>query len=153
MSNPGFLKDMFAIQEDHNVALGWFGRLLTETGNGGQKGLINLKYNGTLPLVEAARLMALKHGVAETSTLLRLKGLRECDAIDDDQYDYLTGGLNHLTRLLLRQQLREFNAGKKVTNFVSKASLSKREKEYLADCFRAIQDLRGRLSSDFSGEF
>jgi len=127
---------------------------LTETGNDGHTGMINLKYNGTLPLVEAARLMALKHGVAETSTLGRLKGLRECDAIDDDQYDYLTGGLNHLTRLLLRQQLRDFRSEeKKVSNFVPKASLSKREKEYLADCFRAIQDLRGKLSSEFSGEF
>jgi signal-transduction protein with cAMP-binding, CBS, and nucleotidyltransferase domain len=151
--NPGFLKDMFAIQEDHSVALGWFGRLLTETDKDGRSGMINLKYNGTLPLVEAARLMALKHGIPETSTLGRLKGLRECDAINDDQYDYLTGGLNHLTRLLLRQQLADFKAEKKVTNFVPKASLSKREKEYLADCFRAIQDLRGRLSSDFSGEF
>jgi len=152
--NPGFLKDMFAIQEDHNVALGWFGRLMAESDDDGRKGMINLKYNGTLPLVEATRLMALKHGVPETSTLLRLKGLRECDAIDDDQYDYLTGGLNHLTRLLLRQQLADFRSeGKKVTNFVPKASLSKREKQYLADCFRAIQDLRGRLSSEFSGEF
>ncbi len=152
--NPGFIKDMFAIQEDHSVALGWFGRLLTETDEDGHSGMINLKYNGTLPLVEAVRLMGLKHGIAETSTLGRLKGLRECDAIDDDQYDYLTGGLNHLTRLLLRQQLQDFRSEeKKVTNFVPKASLSKREKEYLADCFRAIQDLRGRLSSDFSGEF
>ncbi len=152
--NPGFLKDMFAIQEDHNVALGWFGRLMTETNSDGHTGMINLKYNGTLPLVEAARLMALKHGIAETSTFERLKGLRDCDAINDDQYDYLTGGLNHLTRLLLRQQLADFRSeGKKVTNFVSKASLSKREKEYLADCFRAIKDLRGTLSSEFPGEF
>jgi len=152
--NPGFIKDMFAIQEDHNVALGWFGRLMTETDDAGHTGVINLKYNGTLPLVEAARLMALKHGIPETSTLLRLKGLRECDAINDDTHDYLTGGLNHLTRLLLRQQLADFRSKeKKVTNFVPKASLSKREKEYLVDCFRAIQDLRGRLKSEFSGEF
>lgn len=151
--NPGFIKDMFGIQEEHRVALGWFGRLLTEIDDDGRKGMINLKYNGTLPLVEAVRLMSLKHGIAETSTLGRLKGLRECDAIDDDQYDYLTGGLNHLTRLLLRQQLEDFKSEeKKVTNFVPKNSLSKREKEYLADCFRAIQDLRGRLSSEFSGQ-
>jgi signal-transduction protein with cAMP-binding, CBS, and nucleotidyltransferase domain len=54
---------------------------------------------------------------------------------------------------LLRQQLSDFKAENKVTNFVPKASLSKREKDYLADCFRAIQDLRGRLTSEFSGDF
>ena len=153
MRNPGFVKDMFAIQEGHNVALGWFGRLLTETDDDGHTGMINLKYNGTLPLVEAVRLLSLRHGIAQTSTLGRLKGLRTCNAIDDDQYDYLTGGLNHLTRLLLRQQLADFKAENRVTNFVPKNSLTKREKEYLADCFRAIQDLRGKLSSEFSGEF
>ena len=69
--NPGFLKDMFSIQEDHTVALGWFGRLETETVDG-RKGLINLKYRGTLPLVESARLLALKHGIPATSTFERL---------------------------------------------------------------------------------
>ena len=54
----------------------------------------------------------------------------------------------------MRQQLADFNsAEKKVTNFVPKISLSMREKEYLVVCFKAIQDLRGRLSSEFSGDF
>lgn len=153
-SNPGFLKDMFTIQRDHKVAIGWFGRLLTETDEEGRPGMINLKYNGTLPLVEAVRLLALKHGIEDTSTLARLERLRERDAINDDQHDYLAGGLNLITRLLLRQQLVDFRSkDKKVTNFVPKSSLSKREKEYLSDCFRAIQDLRGRLASEFSGDF
>jgi signal-transduction protein with cAMP-binding, CBS, and nucleotidyltransferase domain len=115
--------------------------------------MMNLKYSGTLPLVEAARLLSLKHGIAETSTLARLKALRECDAIDADQFDYLSGGLNLVTQLLLRQQLEDFRAGKKVTNFVPKNAITPREKNYLADCFSAIKDLRGRLSSEFSGEF
>lgn len=152
--NPGFLKDMFEIQKDHDVALGWFGRIVTETDEEGRKGMINLKYNGTLPLVEAARLLALKHGLEETSTLGRLAGLRACDAIDDDQYDFLSGGLDHLTRLLLRQQLADFRAkGRQVTNFVSRSSLSKRERQYLTECFAAIRDLRGRLASEFTGDF
>jgi CBS domain-containing protein len=152
--NPGFLNDMYTIQKDHTVALGWFGRLLTEDPEkAGAKGLINLKYRGTIPLVEAARLLALRHGVPATSTLGRLEWLRAKEKIDADQYDYLTGGLNHVTRLLLRQQLADFAAGQKVTNFVPKNSLSRRERDYLVDCFRAVRDLRGRLSSEFSGEF
>jgi len=152
--NPGFLKDMFAIQQDHDVALGWFGRLLTQSDEDGRTGLINLKYNGTLPLVEAARLLSLQHGVEETSTLDRLKGLHARNAIDGDQLDDLSGGLAHLTKLLLRQQLADFRSeGNAVTNFVPKSSVTKREKAYLADCFRAIRDLRGRLSTEFSGEF
>ncbi|MDA7947436.1 MAG: DUF294 nucleotidyltransferase-like domain-containing protein [Hyphomicrobiaceae bacterium] len=150
--NPGFLKDMFSIQADHKVALGWFGRLETETSDG-RKGLINLKYRGTLPLVESARLLALKHGIPATSTFERLSELRDREAIDADQYDYLIGGLEHITHLMLRQQLADFRADKTVGNFVPKSSLSKREREYLVDCFRAIDDLRGRLSSEFTMDF
>ncbi len=151
--NPGFINDMYEIQKDHTVALGWFGRLVTEADDDGRKGMINLKYSGTLPLVEAARLLSLKHGIAESSTLGRLKKLRECDAINADQHDYLTGGLNFVTQLLLRQQLEDFKAELPVSNFVSKNSMTPREKKYLADCFSAIQDLRGRLGSEFSVDF
>ncbi len=150
--NPGFLKDMFSIQEDHTVALGWFGQLQTETVNG-RKGVINLKYRGTLPLVESARLLALKYGIPATSTFERLTQLHAHDAIDDDQYDYLISGLDYITRLLLRQQLEDFRANDDIGNFVPKVNLSKRERVYLVECFRAIDDLRGRLSSEFTMEF
>lgn len=151
--NPGFLNDMYEIQKDHTVALGWFGQLATQTDADGRKGLIDMKYRGTLPLVEAARLLALRHGIAEVSTLARLDGLRAKGLIDANAHDYLAGGLEHITRLLLRQQLRDFEAGRRVTNLVPKESLSKREKDYLADCFRAVRDLRGRLASEFSTDF
>jgi hypothetical protein len=60
--------------------------------------------------------------------------------------------LRHITWLLLRQQIADFRAGEEVTNFVPEASLSEREKDYLVACFRAVEDLRGRLKSDLTGD-
>lgn len=151
-SNPGFIKDLYAIEADHKVALNWFGRLMSERDTKDRDGMINLKYGGTLPLVEGVRLLALRHGVADTSTLARIDGLAGKGVLDRDAQDYLTGGLQHITRLLLRQQIADFRAGEPVGNFVAEASLSTREKDYLVACFRAIEDLRGRLRSEFSGE-
>lgn len=148
--NPGFLKDMFSLQADHKVALGLFGRLLTERDKRGQANMINLKYGGTLPLVEGVRLMALKHGVPATGTLARIASLHERGVFDNNQKDYLTGAFNHITSLLLRQQIADFKAGREVTNFVPKSSLSERERDYLVSCFRAIEDLRGELKAGFS---
>jgi hypothetical protein len=45
-----------------------FNRLLTERDDPAHKGQINLKYSGTLPLAEAVRLLALRHGNAATNT-------------------------------------------------------------------------------------
>ena len=151
-ANPGFVKDMYAIEADHKVALGWFGRLMSERDTRDREGMINLKYGGTLPLVEGVRLLALRHGVPETSTLARIDALASKGILDKDAQDYLTGGLQHITRLLLRQQIADFRAGEPVGNFVAEASLSSREKDYLVACFRAIEDLRGRLRSEFSGD-
>lgn len=150
--NPGFIKDMFAIEADHHVALGWFGRLISERDSRDRKGMINLKYRGTMPLVEGIRLLALAHGVPETATLARIDALAERDVLDSDTQDYLKGALALITGLLLRQQIADFRAGDEVTNFIPEANLSERERDYLVACFRAVEDLRGRLKSDFSGD-
>ncbi len=150
--NPGYIKDMFAIEADHTVALGWFGRLIRERDAENRPGMINLKYRGTLPLVEAVRLLALRHGVAETATVARLDALRDRGVMDEDRHDYLVGAFEHITNLLLRQQIADFNAGRTVSNFVPESALSSREKDYLVACFKAIEELRGRLKSELSGD-
>lgn len=149
--NVGFVREMFQIQVDDRVALGWFGRLLTKKADDGSR-RINLKYGGTLPLVEGIRILALRHGVAATSTQERIDALAALEVIASDQQDYLTGALRHITYLLLRQQLADFEAGHEVGNWVPVAALSKREREYLIACLRAIEDLRGRLKLEFTGQ-
>ncbi len=150
--NQGFIKDMFSIEAEHKVALGWFGQLVSERDKLNRSGMINLKYGGTLPLVEAIRLLSLKHGVPETSTLARIRALHKKNALDVNEQDYLTDALQHITRLLLRQQIEDFKAGREVGNYVAKKSLPKREKDYLVAGLRAIDNLRGELKSELSGE-
>lgn len=150
--NPGFIKEMYSIESNHKVALGWFGRLMSERDSKDREGMINLKYRGTLPLVEGIRLLALSHGIPHTSTLARIDVLHQRGVLNDDEQDYLSGAFQHITLLMLRQQIADFENGEEVTNFVPEDSLSKREKDYLIACFRAVEDLRGRLHTKFSGD-
>jgi signal-transduction protein with cAMP-binding, CBS, and nucleotidyltransferase domain len=150
--NPSYLQEMYGLQASHRVALGMFRRLQTEIDDLGKPGMINLKYGGTLPLVEAIRLFALQHGVAATSTLDRIDALHRLRVFDDNKKDYLKGALAHITFLLLRQQILDFKAARPVRNLVPKASLSRREKDYLIACFRAVRRLRGDLHSTLSAE-
>lgn len=148
-TSPQFLRDVFMIESDHAVALGWFGGLRQESGQD-RRGVINLKLGGTLPLVEGARLLALKAGIPATSTLARLDGLQQTGAINPTDHDDLAAAFRIITRLLLRQQIEDFRAGREVDDWVPEARLSAREKERLVASFRAIGKFRAALAIEFS---
>lgn len=150
--NRTFLRAMYRDESEHRVALGLFGRFITERDIPEHKGKINLKITGTLPLVEGIRLMALHEGVAVGSTLARIDALATAGVLDADEHDYLKGAFNHMTMLLLRQQIADFRAGKRVNNYVSPRALSRREKDMLVDSFRAIRNFRKRIHAEFTGK-
>ncbi len=104
------------------------------------------------PLVEAMRLLALCGEIAAESTLGRMESLKEKGVLGDEELDYLSGAFRHITYLLLRQQLADFKAGKKVGNHVHPDSLSDREKDILVDSFKAIDNLRNRVHAEFTGD-
>ncbi|MGH8561676.1 MAG: putative nucleotidyltransferase substrate binding domain-containing protein, partial [Nevskiales bacterium] len=116
------------------------------------KGQMNLKHTGTLPLVEAVRLLALRDGIAETSTLGRMDALKAKGILSHDEHDYLVGALRHIARLLLRQQLKDYAAGKPVSNYVPPDSLTERERDILVEGFKAIRAVRKHLQSELTGE-
>ena len=129
-----------------------FGRFVTEKDDPKHKGQINLKHTGTLPLVEGLRLLGLREGVRASSSLARIAALHDAGVLDGDEQDYLRGAYNHITMLLLRQQIRDFEAGTDVSNYVPPSALTKRERDILYDGFKAIREFRGRLRTEFTGD-
>ena len=150
--NLAFLREMHADDRDHRVALGWFGRFVTERENKDHLGKMNLKHTGILPLVEAMRLLALREGIEAVATMGRMASLNAKGVLNDDEYDYLTGAYRLISQLLLRQQIADFKAGKRVSNYVHPKTLTRRERDMLVDGFKAIRELRDKVRSDFTGE-
>ncbi len=146
-----FLQMMERIQENHGVALGLFRRLSPDSEAGLQSGRLNLKYHGLLPLVEAIRLMALREGIATTATVERIEGLYEKGVLNADEREYLCAAFEHLTALVLRQQLEDYEARLPVGAFVPPESLSRRERALLVEGLQAITRLRARVHSEFTG--
>lgn len=145
-----FLREMQRVQADHGVALGFFGRLTTDQSSGLHQGKLNLKYHGLLPLVESIRLLALREGIPDTSTLSRISALHLRGVLNANEQDYLSGGFHHLTRLVLRQQIKDFKAGRSVSAYVPPKTLSLREKDMLKNALRAIDALRSRVKTEFT---
>jgi signal-transduction protein with cAMP-binding, CBS, and nucleotidyltransferase domain len=148
----GFTRELYRHTADVRTALGWFNWLSVETEDPQHRGKVNLKHNGLLPLVDAVRLFALQAGVAETGTLARLEALTGAGVLDRDQQEYLASAFEHLTRLLLSQQIGEFEAERPITTWVHPANLSKRDHESLIDSLHAIEHLRSKLRSEFTAD-
>ncbi|MBI3708421.1 MAG: CBS domain-containing protein [Proteobacteria bacterium] len=147
---PALLSQMCRDETVQSVAIGLFGRLVTAS-RGEYPGRVDLKLRGTMPLVSSVRLLAVREGVSETATLARIAALAERGPIERDEADALVGAFNHVTSVLLRQQLSDFQAGLKVGNFVAPQTLSRRERKLLVDSLRAIEEFRTETRSEFTG--
>lgn len=151
-ARPIFLRELFKVDEEHEVPLAPFGIFLTERRRGPNRGKLNLKITGTLPLVGAIRILALKHGVSLTGTLERIATLHERGVLSHDQQDALSHAYRHIVHLLLRQQLRDREEGLFPSNYVSPRTLSRREVDQLKASFRAIKLFRSSLRAELTGE-
>jgi len=150
--HPFFLRELFKVDEEHGVALGLFDRLKPDPLPGPNQGKLNLKLTGTLPLVGAVRIMALRERIEERSTLERIRALHRQGVLDDDEQDYLSGAYRHISALLLGQQLEDYRNGREQGNHVPIDALSEREKDMLVDGFKAIRAFRARLRSELTAE-
>jgi signal-transduction protein with cAMP-binding, CBS, and nucleotidyltransferase domain len=101
-------------------------------------------------LVEAARLLSLREGLPETSTLARLDGLMAKGALHREDYENLKDAFQFISQLLLRQQVEDFAAGREIDDFVPEERLSRREKDHLVTCLRSIVNVRGTLEADLA---
>lgn len=151
-SNSRFLRQMYEEEAGHNVALGIFGGFSTEKEKKEYKGQVDLKYAGTIPLVEAIRLLALREGVAETSTFQRIAALHARSVLTDSEREDLTGSFHLLTRILLTRQIEDFKAGRRVGYHVNPDLLAKRERGRLLDSLKTIDLLRRRVRAEFTGQ-
>ena len=150
--HPHFLRELFKVDEEHGVALGLFDRLKRDPLPGPNRGMVNLKLTGTLPLVGAVRIMALRERIEATGTLDRIADLHTRGVLDDDEQDYLVGAYRHISALLLRQQLENHRLGRRPGNHVPVEALSKREKDMLVGGFKAIRTFRSRLRHELTAE-
>ena len=150
--NHHFLRQMFQDKVGHNVALGFFGGFVTEREQGQHRGQVNLKHTGTIPLVGAVRLLALREGVEETSTLDRIRVLAEMDVLSSNELAELTAAFDLITAILLRSQLASSRTGKPVTYYVDPDRMTRSERQALLDSLKAIDSLRKRVHLEFTGQ-
>ncbi|MGC8658357.1 MAG: putative nucleotidyltransferase substrate binding domain-containing protein [Desulfomonilaceae bacterium] len=118
--------------------LSFFRNFLVER-NGEHKNRVDLKLRGLTPVVDFARMMALKYGKTVTNTIDRLTTLMKDGHIDKEVCSDLLEAYNFVMHLRLVWQLRVIEKGSEPHNFVDPADLSDLEKITLKEAFSVIK--------------
>jgi len=110
--SPPFLRQLAEAASGHEAPIGFLGRVKTEDGR------IDLKRYGLWPIVQGARLMALRHGVACRTTAERIAGIRALGAGGESDLVAAAEAHERFLELILRGQLADLAAGRPAVNRV-----------------------------------
>jgi len=150
---PQFLKYLYQRDEATRPAIGAFGRFIVEKDDAENRGLLNLKHTGTLPLVESARMYSIKHNVDRVSTIERFQALTDLGVFKREEFDFFTGALEFLSGLLLRSQAQQSRQNAPVKNYIDPKALLARETRLLKIYLKEIKKLKSRVRGDFGEEY
>ncbi|WP_198371006.1 DUF294 nucleotidyltransferase-like domain-containing protein [Roseomonas rosulenta] len=149
-ASPALLAAMAAQNQGLTVGLTlWGGFTDDEPGPGTRT---DFKLHGLMPLVAAARLMALRAGIAATGTLDRLAGLAQQGALAAREAAALTDAFDLLLDIVLRQQLADHAAGGQPGNLVDTAALPKADRAALRDALKAVRSFSRASFGSFTGQ-
>lgn len=104
-----------------------------------------------LPIVDGARLYALKHQVIATNTLERLTQLYEANVFSKKWYQEVTELYSFLMRKRFRHQAQLVSEHLPPNNEVDPADCSESELLLLKKGVAQIESIKGRMSLDFKG--
>ncbi|MBE0488148.1 MAG: signal transduction protein [Halomonas sp.] len=139
-----FLDEMGVLLDDLPMALDRFGRLSGSLEGAPHENAIDLKRQGLLPLVAAARLLSLRHGVREIDTRERLAALVVKEVLPAERCRALTAALERLQGLQLEEQCRGLRTGRGADGWVDVSRLGEDQRLLLRHDLLQIRRLKRR---------
>jgi len=137
-----FLAHMAGHAVKNRPPLDFFGRIRCEK-KGSRQGTLDIKVNGLAPIIDAVRLSALETKVYSTSTLERLRELKDRDCTIGKFAPELEQAFEFLLSLRLRHQFQQIEERVEPDNFINPSCLGSLEQTMLKESFKlilAVQD-------------
>ena len=146
---PLFMDEMAALLDELPVALDRFGRLASSPGlDAPHEQALNLKHQGLLPLISAARLLCLRHGLRDIPTRERLIALSHAtDALTSAESALLVAAFERLQQRLLDQQRYNKARGQAADGWVDLRRLREDERLLLKFDLQQIKRLSASAQS------
>jgi CBS domain-containing protein len=109
---------------------------------------IDLKKTGSRPFVDAARILALAHGVPHTSTAERLRAVDRHVRFGAESLQAIVDGFHFVHLVRLRSQVRPRGPGA-AANRIDPAELNDLDRHVLKEAFRQGRRLQTRLALEY----
>jgi CBS domain-containing protein len=145
-----YLLHMARDSKGYRAPLSFFKNFIVEK-NGEHQNKLDIKKQGLQPFVSFARVLALKYGVKETSTLSRLQVLADEGHLSRDLWHAASSAYEMQMQLRLIHQLRQLEEGLPPDNYIDPASFSELDKRMLRSSFALIDRLHSVLTAIFPG--
>ncbi len=110
---------------------------------------LDLKKHGSLPFVDAARVLGLANRVPQTSTAERLRALADALRLDAGGVAAMIDGFYFIHLLRLRNQCHQ-EGPRADANRIDPRQLNELERHVLKEAFRQARRLQGRLAADYA---
>lgn len=149
---PRFMKQLALNALRHRPPLNWRGAI--DSHKIGGRDVIDLKLQGTAIFVDAARIYALAHGIAETGTRARLEAFADRVGLDHQESDAWVRGFEFLQSLRLTVQLDADSRESVVApdgnaNLVDVGALNDIDRRVLREALRVARRLQQRMELDY----
>ena len=146
--NPAFRRAMVENALRSRPPLGLL-RDFTTDGSAAFPGTLDLKGHGARPFVDGARILALAHGVAATSTAARLRGATAAGALPQAEAAAMMEAFHYIQTLRLRRQYLEPDIVAGAENRIDPARLNAMDRRVLKAALRQASVLQERLKLDY----
>ncbi len=143
-----FLATMAGVITKNRPPLGLFGSFVVEK-KGVHKNELNIKHNGIGIVVDSLRLFALEKGLTQTSTVERLRELKDKHPIVMEYGDEIEQAFEFLMLLRLHHQFEQIHSGKELDNFINPERLSALERNTLKESFRLLSRIHDFITEEY----
>jgi CBS domain-containing protein len=114
---------------------------------GAERGRLDIKRGGAIPIANLARYHALAHGVTISPTLDRLVAAQEVGALDAEAGASLREAFAVVSRVRIAHHAAQIEAASAVDNLVDPGDLAPLARNELREAFRVVADAQKRLAA------
>ena len=143
--NSIFVAHMVSNSLSHRPPLGLFGGIAPD-GKGAERGRVDLKHGGVVPIVDLARVYALQGRIEPVNTRRRLVEAIDAKIVSQSGGRDLLDAYDLIAEIRLKHQAEQIRQGRKPSNYLDPRSLSRLERDHLRGAFKIVQSMQTALS-------
>ena len=144
--NSIFTAHMISNSLKHQPPLGLL-RGLATIRSGTNRDHLDLKHNGVVPVVDLARIYALKGQLRPVNTLARLNAAIDAGVLSGSGGADLLDAYDLIASMRLDHQASQIKAGERPSNFLNPSVLSDFERSHLRDAFVVVKTMQSAVGS------